>query len=41
MIGNHPEAFILTPVPTPEPSTLLLAVAGLVGLLAHAWRKCK
>ena len=23
----------------PEPSTLLLAAAGLVGLLAYAWRK--
>jgi probable HAF family extracellular repeat protein len=27
--------------PVPEPSTLLLAVAGLVGLLAYAWRKRK
>ena len=25
----------------PEPSTLLLAAAGLVGLLAYAWRKRK
>jgi hypothetical protein len=25
----------------PEPSALLLAVAGLVGLLAYAWRKRK
>ena len=30
---------ILQPVPTPEPSTLLLAAAGLLGLLAYAWRK--
>jgi hypothetical protein len=34
-----PETCILTPVPTPEPSTLLLAVAGLVGLSAYARRK--
>ena len=25
----------------PEPSTLLLAAAGLIGLLAYAWRKTK
>ena len=25
----------------PEPSTLLLAAAGLAGLLAYAWRKRK
>ena len=25
----------------PEPSTLLLAAAGLMGLLAYAWRKQK
>ena len=30
-------AFLLTP--TPEPSTLLLTGAGLMGLLAYAWRK--
>ncbi len=36
------EGFLLTaPAATPEPSTLLLAVAGLVGLLAYAWRKQK
>ena len=33
------DAFLLTP--TPEPSTLLLVVSGLVGLLAYAWRKRK
>ena len=27
--------------PVPEPSTLLLAAAGLVGLLAYSWRKQK
>ena len=26
---------------SPEPSTLILLVAGLVGLLAYAWRKRK
>jgi hypothetical protein len=36
--GNT-RAFLLTPVP--EPSTLLLAAVGLVGLLSCAWRKCK
>jgi probable HAF family extracellular repeat protein len=34
-------AFLLIAVPTPEPSTLLLAASGLVGLLAYAWRKRK
>jgi probable HAF family extracellular repeat protein len=33
------EAALLTPVPTPEPSTLLLAVGGLAGLLVCASRK--
>ena len=33
------EACMLTP--TPEPSALLLAVGGLAGLLAYAWRKRK
>ena len=32
---------ISAPLPTPEPSTLLLFVTGLVGLLAYAWRKRK
>ena len=35
------DAFLLTPTVTPEPSTLLLAASGLVGLLAYAWRKRK
>ena len=38
-IGGATHAFLLTPVPTPEPSTALLALAGLAGLLAYAWRK--
>ncbi len=33
--------FLLTAVATPEPSTLLLAVSGLMGLLAYAWRRRK
>lgn len=32
-------AVILAKVATPEPSTLLLSAAGLLGLLAYAWRK--
>ena len=32
---------IMTAVATPEPSTLLLAATGLLGLLAYAWRKRK
>ena len=39
--GGAAHAFLLTPVPTPEPSSLLLAASGLVGLLAYAWRKRK
>ena len=30
---------LLQPVPVPEPSTLLLAASGLIGLLVYAWRK--
>ena len=32
-------AIVMTAAPTPEPSTLLLAGTGLLGLLAYAWRK--
>ena len=39
--GGADDAFLLTPVVTPEPSTLLLAASGLIGLLAYAWRKRK
>ncbi len=34
-------AIILQQVTVPEPSTLLLAASGLIGLLAYAWRKQK
>jgi hypothetical protein len=34
-------SYLLTPVPTPEPSTLLLCATGLLGLLAGARRKRK
>ena len=34
-------SYLLTPVATPEPSTLLLCTTGLLGLLAYAWRKHK
>jgi hypothetical protein len=40
-VGSTYYAYLMTPVPTPEPSTLLLAASGLVGLLAYAWRKRK
>jgi hypothetical protein len=35
------ESFLLTPIPTPEPSTLLLLASGAMGLAAYAWRKRK
>jgi probable HAF family extracellular repeat protein len=37
--GGATHAYLLTP--TPEPSTLLLMVSGLAGLLAYAWRRRK
>ena len=45
-VGSGPfagdtQGFLLTAVATPEPSTLLLATAGVAGLLAYAWRKHK
>ena len=39
-VGGVTTAYLLT-LPTPEPSTLLLAASGLVGLVAYAWRKRK
>jgi probable HAF family extracellular repeat protein len=36
---NH--AFLLTPINTPEPSTLVLLAIGAAGLLGHAWRRRK
>ena len=39
--GNSEPFLMQVPVPTPEPSTLLLAAAGLAGLLACAGRKRK
>ena len=41
LIGGQLHAFALLNAPVPEPSTLLLAATGLVGLLAYAWRKRK
>ncbi len=38
---GYTHGFLLTATATPEPSTLLLAVSGLMGLLACAWRKRK
>jgi probable HAF family extracellular repeat protein len=32
-------AFLLTPVPAPEPSSLALLSLGALGLAGHAWRK--
>jgi hypothetical protein len=37
-LGDVMPAMILG-IPSPEPSTLLLAASGLVGLLAYAWKK--
>ena len=49
LLGGGEAAFFTfwnsnTPLPTigvPEPSTLALAISGLIGLLAYAWRKRK
>ncbi len=38
--NGHTEGFLIA-ASVPEPSTLLLAAAGLVGLLAYAWRGWK
>ena len=38
VLSNYNQVFSSTAA-VPEPSTLLLAFAGLVGLLAYAWRK--
>ena len=38
--GSNNEGFLIT-ASVPEPSALLLAATGLVGLLAYAWRKRK
>ena len=40
-IATGVEMWLLTPTATPEPSTLLLAGIGLLGLTAYAWRKRK
>ena len=37
--GN--QAFLIAAAVVPEPSSLLLFAAGLMGLLAYAWRKRK
>ena len=36
--GTGNQVFLLA-LPVPEPSTLLLAAMGLVGLLAYAWKR--
>jgi hypothetical protein len=39
MMTNSPAIVLAQATPTPEPSTMLLSVAGMLGLLAYAWRK--
>jgi probable HAF family extracellular repeat protein len=40
--NNATQAFVIYgAVPTPEPSTLVLAAGGLLGMLVYAWRKRK
>ncbi len=39
--GSANRAALLTPVVTPEPSTLLLAISALVGIMAYAWRRSR
>ena len=38
-LNGETQAFLLTPSPVAEPSTLLLLSGGLAGLAAYAWRK--
>ena len=37
--GTNGHTFLLTPVPVPEPSTLVLLAIGALGFLAFAWRR--
>ena len=37
--GGQTDAFLLTPIPTPEPSTLALLGAGALALATYAWRR--
>ena len=37
--GHTVQAFVILNQATPEPSALLLAMAGMAGLLAYAWRR--
>jgi hypothetical protein len=39
--NSKTEACLLTPVPSPEPSSLLLAAGGMLGLAVYTWRKRK
>ena len=39
LMTGSPAIVLAQAVATPEPSALLLSVAGLLGLLAYAWRK--
>ena len=39
--ANYPSTVYLDAVPVPEPSSMVLLTASLMGLLAYAWRKRK
>ncbi len=39
--GGRIDNVVISSFPVPEPSTLALLAAGLFGLLAYAWKKCK